>query len=171
MNTAVSTTKPSSWLRQATRRHSNRVHTAFWHNVHATIASNQMSALVGGGSLSEQVWTCLKSWSPVVTRTGGTYTEKACTVRSNASWTAVTRDFTPEQNDRHPWKHYLPKTLLAGGNNISDACIVVIILLLKIVSKERLFTTIYYSPLMNTHLWRQDGYITVILVTNISSLC
>ena len=31
------------------KMHSNRVHTACWHNVHATVASNQMPVLVGVG--------------------------------------------------------------------------------------------------------------------------
>ena len=140
--------------------HSNRVHTACWHNVHATVASNQMPVLVGVGPQVNKFERISSLGHQLSLVQGGQYTEKACTVRSNASWTMVTWDFTPEQNNRHPWKHYLLTTLLAGGNNISDACIVVIILLLKIVSKERLLTTIYYSPLMNTHLWRQDGYIT-----------
>ena len=85
--------------------------------------SNQVSALVVG-SWSDQVWKvsidCHQmslAGVPCTVRShvwrglglGGLWT-----VRSNASWVMVTRNSVV---DKHDWKHYLPATLLAGGNH------------------------------------------------------
>ena len=41
----------------------------------------------------------------------------SCTVRSNASWVMATPPPVGRMADKHDWKHYLPATSLAGGND------------------------------------------------------
>ena len=96
--------------------------------------------LGGGGSCTvrscEHVWTGIQWWSPDVigrgTGAGGESSRlmsgEGSRVRGRARgwalysevqwiWVMVIWHPLPTWTDRHIWKHYLPATLLAGGNN------------------------------------------------------
>ena len=62
-----------------------------------------------------------------------------CTVGSNASWVIVTWDppCVNRMTDRQDWKHYLPATSLAGGNNIVCVFVKIISFILMTISTLR----------------------------------
>ena len=71
---------------------------------------------LGGRSPNEKIWTGLQ-WSLA----GGVshkFWYRGGALPSDLSHDAFDVTYPPEQNDRHLWKHYLPATSFAGGNNL-----------------------------------------------------
>ena len=86
------------------RQHFRRMCIARLPTIHVSVATTRCQYCWGKGdkSSSEQVWTSLQWWQPVVSSGGGGY--------HGHMETPLNR-----MTDRHLWKHYLPATSFACG--------------------------------------------------------